>query len=113
MHIIAALLGTHPTTISHATSRTTALLAHARPSGRHPAAAPPPANPPRTLDDLREYAARHGITIPAGAPAARTPPADSTVQAPGTPQTHLNLERLPSRMNAASTPFDLGRAVPE
>ena len=112
VHIIAALPGTHPTTISHATSRTTALLAHARPSGRHPAAAPPPANPPRTLDDLREYAARHGITIPAGTPAARTPPADSTVQAPGTPQTHLNLERLPSDVDATFTPYGLVRAVP-
>jgi hypothetical protein len=111
VHVIAALLGTHPTTISHATSRTTALLARARPAGT-PAAAPPPANPPRTLDGLREYAARHGITIPAGAPAAHTPPADSTVQAPGTPQTHLNLERLPSSMKAAFMRYGSGLARP-
>jgi hypothetical protein len=91
VHLIAALLGTHPTTISHATSRTAALLTQAPPATA-PAAAPPPARPPRTLDDLREYAARHGITIPGGPPAARTPPADSTIRPQDTPQTHLNLE---------------------
>ena len=89
--VIAALLGTHPTTISHATSRTAALLAQV-PAAWHPAAAPPPAICLRTLDDLRGYAARHGITIPGGSPAARTPPADSTIRPRDTPQTHLNLE---------------------
>ncbi len=84
--VIAALLGTHPTTISHATSRTTALLAQAPRPGQHPAA-PPPATRPRTLDDLRAYAARHGITIPPDRPQTHTPPADSTVR----PPTHRKL----------------------
>jgi transposase len=83
--VIAALLGTHPTTISHATSRTAALLAQLPPATGHPAAAPAPAIRLRTLDDLRQYAARHGITIPA-------PAAHSTARPNDTPQTHLNLE---------------------
>jgi hypothetical protein len=87
VRVIAALLGTHPTTISHATSRTTTLLAQLPPATAPPAAAAPPARPPRTLDDLRAYAARHGITIPG--PHA---PADSTIRPPATPQTHLNLK---------------------
>jgi hypothetical protein len=91
VRLIAVLLGTDPTTISHATSRTAALLAQAPPATRPPAAAPP-AIRLRTLDDLREYAARHGITIPGTPPAARTPPADSTIRPPATPHTHLNLE---------------------
>jgi len=69
--VIGALLGAHGTTISHATTRTAALLA-ALPPGQHPPAAPPPAITLRTLDDLRAYAARHGITIPA--PSAAPPP---------------------------------------
>ena len=46
-----------------------------RASPSRPAAQPPRPRPIRTLDDLREYAARHGITISAAPPAARTPPA--------------------------------------
>ena len=85
--VAGALLGVDATTISHATSLTATLLA-ALPPGRLPAAAPPPAIRPRTLDDLRQYAARHGITIPQPA----DPPQPSTVQDPDTPQTHLTLE---------------------
>ena len=70
-HVLAALLGADKTTISHATTRTAALLA-ALPPGQHPPAAPPPAITLRTLEDLRRYAARHGITIPA--PPAPPPP---------------------------------------
>jgi hypothetical protein len=70
--VIAALLGTDRTTISHATMRTTALLAQL-PATTRPPAAPPPANPPRTLHELRRYAARHGITIPS----PQTPPAST------------------------------------
>jgi len=77
--VIAAILGVHSTTISHAVSRTGKLLA-ARPA---PAAAQPPGIRLRTLDDLREYAARHGITI-TGPGAADTPP-DDTLTTPGTP----------------------------
>ena len=102
--VTGALLGVDATTISHATSRTASVLA-GLPPGRLPPTAPPPAIHLQTLDDLRGYAARHGITIPGGAPAARTPPANSTVQAPGTPQTHLNLERLPYDVKAAFTPY--------
>jgi DDE family transposase len=89
--VTGALLGIDATTVSHATSRTASILA-GLPPGRLPPAAPPPAIRLQTLDDLRQYAARHGITISQAPPAARTPPADSTVQAPDTPQTHLNLE---------------------
>jgi len=85
--LAGALLGVDATTISHATSLTATLLA-ALPPGQLPAAAPPPAIRPRTLDDLRQYAARHGITIPQPA----DPPQPSTVQDPDTPQTHLTLE---------------------
>jgi len=81
-HLIAALLGADKTTISHATSRTRTLLA-ALPASQHPPAAPPPGTPLRTLDDLRDYAARHGITIPAPPPAATTP--HDTLPAPATP----------------------------
>jgi Rhodopirellula transposase DDE domain len=66
--VIGALLGAHGTTIS----RTAALLA-ALPPGQHPPAAPPPAITLRTLDDLRAYATRHGITIPAPPRSATTP----------------------------------------
>jgi DDE family transposase len=81
-HVIAALLGADKTTISHATSLTQTLLA-ALPASQHPPAAPPPGIRLRTLDDLREYAARHGITIPAP-PAAATTPHD-TLADPATP----------------------------
>ena len=90
-HVIAALLGADRTTISHAISLTETLLAESLPASQHPPAAPPPGTRLRTLDDLRDYAARHGITIP-GPPAAAHPRADSTVQARDTPQTHLILE---------------------
>jgi Rhodopirellula transposase DDE domain len=80
--VIAALLGADKTTISHATTLTQALLA-ALPASQHPPAAPPPGIRLRTLDDLRGYAARHGITIPAP-PAAATTPHD-TLTDPATP----------------------------
>jgi hypothetical protein len=86
VHVLAALLGADRTTISHASSLTAPLLA-ARPQ---PPAAPPPGIRLRTLDDLRDYAAGHGITIPA-LDQAETPPHD-TLTTPATPPTHLNLE---------------------
>jgi Rhodopirellula transposase DDE domain len=80
--VTASLFGIHRTTVSHATTLTRQLIAaHAIPVP--PAAQPPPA-PIRTLDDLREYAARHGITLPAPPPAADTPP-HATLEAPATP----------------------------
>jgi hypothetical protein len=84
VHVIAALLGADRTTVSHAVSLTQTLLA-ALPASARPPAHPPPGIRLRTLDDLREYAARHGITIPAPTP-------HSTPAAPATPQTHLILE---------------------
>jgi hypothetical protein len=98
-HVLAALLGADKTTISHATTLTQALLA-ALPAAQHPPAAPPPGIPLRTLDDLRDYAAPHGITIPAP-PAAATTPHD-TLTDPATPQTHLIMERLPNRIDGTS-----------
>jgi hypothetical protein len=86
--VIAALLGVDRTTISHAASLTGQLLAGIP----QPPAAPPPATRLRTLDDLRAYAARHGITL-AWPGAADTPP-DDTLTAPGTPQTNLILKCL-------------------
>jgi hypothetical protein len=100
LHVIAALLGADKTTISHAITRTEALLA-ALPASQHPPAAPPPAVSPRTLDDLRGYAARHDIISPAPAP-GRTPPTASTVRTPDTPQTNVTLERLHGRLVATT-----------
>jgi transposase len=44
----------------------------------------------RTLDHLRDHAARHGLAIPA--PGTADTPPDATVTTPDTPITHLNLE---------------------
>jgi hypothetical protein len=95
--LIGALLGADGTTISHATTLTAPLLAACPP----PPAAPPPGIRLRTLDDLRDYAAGHGIAIPA-APGGHTPPAASTLHPPGTPKTQLNLEYLPGDSDAPS-----------
>jgi Rhodopirellula transposase DDE domain len=68
--VIAALLGTERSTISRATS----LAGKALDAGIcPPPAAPPPGTELRTLTDLRNYAARHGITI-TGPPDPATPP---------------------------------------
>ena len=72
--VIGALLGAHGTTISHATSLTASLLA-AQPQ---PPAAQPPGIRLRTLADLRDYAAGHGITIPAASAATRPPQIHTT-----------------------------------
>ena len=93
--VIGALLGADRTTISLATTVTASLLA-TRPQ---PPAAPPPGIRLRTLDDLRRYAASHGITLTPPSQ-ADTPPHD-TVTTPATPQTHLNLERLHHATNAS------------
>ena len=60
LKVIGALPGADFTTVSHAVSLTTSLLA----GQDQPPAAPPPGIRLRTLDDLRDYAAGHGITIP-------------------------------------------------
>jgi Rhodopirellula transposase DDE domain len=84
--VIGALLGADKTTISHAARLTASLLA----SRPQPPAAPPPGIRLRTLADLRDYAASHGVTIP-DLNEAETPPHD-TLTTPATPQTHFNLE---------------------
>jgi len=86
---IAALLGVDHSTISVTTRHTAALLA------RHGTTLAPGPDPIRTLHDLRQHAARHGIIITAPGTAATTP--DDTLTTPATPQTHLNLECLHSR----------------
>ena len=63
-HVTAALLGVHDSTVRHALSLIAGLLDDAG------TALPPPAQPPpeqriRTIPELREHAARHGIRIPA------------------------------------------------
>jgi hypothetical protein len=92
---VAPLLGVHPATFSHALRHVTSALAAIPP----PPAAPPPGPPPRTRDELLAYAAAHGIdlTIPEPGKADTTPQA--TLQTPDTPQTHLILERLHSKLN--------------
>jgi hypothetical protein len=85
-HVIGALLGADKTTVSHAASLTASLLA----DWPQPPAAQPPGIRLRTLADLRDYAAGHGIIIPA-LDQAETPPHD-TLTTRATPQTHLNLE---------------------
>jgi len=106
-HVIAALLGADRTTISRATTLAAPLLA-AQPQ---PPAAQPPGIRLRTLAGLRDYAAGHGITIPAPGQ-AQTPPHD-TLTTPATPQTHLNLERLPDRGNDTRCPLGAGRGFGE
>ena len=62
--VLAPVFGADRNTISKATSLTGKLLAAGIPL---PPGGPPPGIPLRTLTDLRDYAARHGITI-AGPP---------------------------------------------
>jgi hypothetical protein len=80
-HVIAALLGVDRSTISDAISLTASLL-----PARQPPAAPPPGVRLRTLDDLRGYAASHGITIPASI-TGNTEPGPFTTTQPDTPGT--------------------------
>jgi hypothetical protein len=57
----AVLFGIHPTSVSHAVTLTRRLIdENAIPV---PAAAGPPPEPIRTIDDLRKYAGQHGIEI--------------------------------------------------
>ena len=79
LNVAGALLGVDLTTVSHAAGLTASLLAGQDP----PPAAPPPGIRLRTLGDLRDYAAGHGITIPAPLAAETTP--QNTVTTPDTP----------------------------
>ena len=86
--VTAALLGVNPATACRSTRRITALIGTISP----PPAATPRENPIRTLDDLREYAAGHGITITTP-PGIRHSPRSHNND-PDTPQTPFNLNRL-------------------
>jgi hypothetical protein len=79
LNVAGALLGVDLTTVSHAAGLTASLLAGQDP----PPAAPPPGIRLRTLGDLRDYAAGHGITIPA--PLAAETTTQNTVTTPDTP----------------------------
>jgi hypothetical protein len=79
--VIATIFGADRTTISHAISLTGTLLAAGI---QLPPARPAPATPPRTLTGLRDYAARHGITITGPPDPAETTP-QATLTTPDTP----------------------------
>jgi hypothetical protein len=71
-HVTAALLGVHDSTIRHAIALITSLLDGAG-IPLPPPAQPPPPHRLRTLDDLRQHATRHGITIDITPPGAALP----------------------------------------
>jgi len=83
---LAPLIGADPRTVSEAIKDTGSLLAQAG----H--VIPPGPARCRTLNDLREFAASHGLTLPEPAP-------HSTLTPPGTPQTHVTLECLPAEVS--------------
>jgi hypothetical protein len=83
--VIAALYDIDPSSASRNSLTIRKLLAETR-VPLPPPACPPPEEPPRTLDELREYAASHGIEITLPQPAADTSP-HPTLTAPDTPQT--------------------------
>ena len=81
--VIAALYGIDPSSVSRCSAIIRKLLAGST-VPLPPPACPPPAQPLRTLEDLREYAAAHGIEINLPPPAADTSP-HATLTAPDTP----------------------------
>jgi hypothetical protein len=66
-HVTAAPLGIDPSTVRYMTRRVTAILTETR-TCLPPPVQPPPEHRIRTLNELREYAARHGIDIPEPTP---------------------------------------------
>jgi Rhodopirellula transposase DDE domain len=100
-HVTAALLGVHDATVRHAVRVITAILRDAR-TTLPPPAQPPPARRVRTLHDLREHAAAHGITL--NIPAADTPPA-ATLATPDTPRNHLISKRSHTGTNDPRSPW--------
>jgi Rhodopirellula transposase DDE domain len=83
--VIAALYGLDPSSASRCSRIIGKLIAETA-TPLPPPACPPPENPVRTLDELRKYAASHGIVINLPAPAADISP-HATLTAPDTPQT--------------------------
>jgi hypothetical protein len=94
---IAPVFGIHSTTVRGAIALARTL------AGEHAIPLPPAAEPPavslRTLGDLQEYAARHGIEISIPSPDADTAP-EATLTVPDTPHTHLILKCYPQRDNS-------------
>ena len=88
-HVTASLLGIDGSTVRRMTRLITAILADAG-TTLPPPAGPPPERRTRTLHDLREHAARHGIDIPG--PEADTAPA-ATLATRDTPRNHLISKR--------------------
>src|SRR6185312_16339785 len=89
--LIGTLLGAEESTISLATRRIAPLL------DQHGITITPAGTRISTLSKLREHAA--GITLP-GPPLPHTTP-ESTLQTPGTPQTHIISGRVPQTKNAS------------
>jgi hypothetical protein len=89
-HVTAALLGVHQATVRHAIALTASLLESAGttlpPPGR-----PPPEKRIRTLRELRDHAASHGLTLTIP-PETDTPPA-ATLTTRDTPRNHLISKR--------------------
>ena len=83
--VTAALFGIDPSSVSRC-ARITRRVIETAGIPSPPAAWPPPENPVRTLDELRGYAASHGVEITFPPPAADTSP-HATLTAPDTPQT--------------------------
>ncbi len=78
--VIAALYGIDPSSVSRCSRIIRKLLTETA-VPLPPPACPPPANPVRTLGELREHAARHGIEVNLPPPAADTSP-HATLTAP-------------------------------
>ena len=70
--VIAALFAIDPSSVSRCSLITRKLLAETA-APLPPPACPPPERPPRTLEELRGYAARHGIEVNLPPP-RQTPP---------------------------------------
>jgi hypothetical protein len=85
----AVLFGIHPASVSHAAALTRRLIDEN--AITVPAYADPPHGPVRTLDDLREYAAQHGIEIIIPPSRADSPP-EATLTTSDTRQTLLILK---------------------
>jgi len=83
--VTAALFGIDPSSASRCSGIIRKLLAETA-VPLPPPACPPPGEPLRTMEELRGYAAAHGIEINLPAPAADTSP-HPTLTAPDTPQT--------------------------
>jgi hypothetical protein len=101
---IAALFGSDRSTIGHELPRTRQLL------NATATTIPPGPVTLATYQDLRDYAAAAGITLPA--PPDRTPPARHANN-PGTPRTHLKKGRVLTRCRASHTAGSGARATRE